>query len=105
MTWQAPTKASISALPEAPSYSATAIADGASIAPGWTPAPSLRSESSSKACASAPLASAAKGACTLAPGRPRMVERPPQSGAEDAGADGVDDAVAGVRPHLGGDVV
>ena len=30
---------------------------------------------------------------------------PGKPGAEDAGADGVDDSVAGVRPHLGGDVV
>ena len=74
------TTAAISALPPiplaAPASCATASAGGSTVAPGCAPAPGRVRASSSKACASAPFASAAEGACTALP-RPRMRLVPP----------------------------
>src|SRR3982074_1424208 len=108
------TKAAISALPlMPPCCCATAREGGNTVAPGCAPAPGRVRLSSSKACASAPLASAAAGARTALP-RPRspllaagacaldIVDddaAPRQRGAADAGGDRVDDRLLGRRHH------
>ena len=104
------TTASISARPPKPRSCATASAGIAMVAPGCTPVLGHVRLSISKACASAPLANAAIGACSarppgcstrLLPPAPRFFRvaqdhpAPRQVRAEGDGRDGVGDGVLG----------
>ncbi len=77
MTSAPATKAASSSRPPIPRSCATASPADSSVAPGCTPVLGQVRLSISKACASAPLASAAAGACTSAPAEPRMRLLPP----------------------------
>ncbi len=72
----AATKAVSRSRPPVFTSSATASADGTSP-PGCTPALGFRRQSISKACVSAPLASAAIGALTFVPATLKMLHGPP----------------------------
>ena len=108
------TTAAISSRPPMPRSCATASAGMHMVAPGCTPVFGQVRLSISKACASAPLAKAAIGACSRAPpgaktralaaraAPPGVIDddaAPRQMGAEGDGRDGVGDGVLGALDH------